>query len=473
MSNYIDFDIEIGGGPAGYQITARSPEGEVRVSAQFALSTEELVAIGVLNGAGVRKTARAIGQKLFDELFKGTVRTLYGSTQTLARQKDRDGVRVRLAVLAPELAGIPWELLYDPGSGNHLCLTHATPLVRTLPVLQPLGPIAAETPLRLLAMVSQPTGMQTPDAKKEIERLNGWLKPLEESGRVVKEWVAPTWVALQDALQKGPWHIFYFIGHGGFDEDNGEGYVVLTAANGDEEPIFATDIGGLLANHDSLRLVQLVACDGAKSGVEDVFSSSAATLMQRGLPAVLAMQRPVSDEAAAELNRAFYGAVANGLPVDIAVVEARVALRRFPNSTEWVTPALFLRAVDGVLFAMSQQAQPTGMPAPTATPKPSPGSAPAAPLTTARPGQVPAASQPAESVSRSELRRQMMQVYGLEDLASLCEDVTDRMRAGPHPVVVALDLLPRGGLENTILELIKFLDRRGKLQYLLDAIEGR
>jgi hypothetical protein len=66
-----------------------------------------------------------------------------------------------------------------------------------------------------------------------------------------------------------------------------------------------------------------------------------------------------------------------------------------------------------------------------------------------------------------------MQVYGLEDLASLCEDVTDRMRAGPHPVVVALDLLPRGGLENTILELIKFLDRRGKLQYLLDAIEGR
>jgi hypothetical protein len=471
MTTYIDFDIEIGGGPAGYQITANSPEGSVRASAQFALSAEELATISALNGPGVRKAARTIGQKLFDELFQGTVRNLFGSTQTLARQKGRDGVRVRLAVLVPELAGIPWELLYDPGPGNHLCLTHATPLVRTLPVLQPLGPIAAETPLRLLAMVSQPAGMQTPDTAREKERLNSWLKPLEDSGRVVKEWVAPTWIALQDALQKGPWHIFFFIGHGGYDDDDGEGYLVLTAANGDEEPVFASAIGGLLANHDSLRLVQLVACDGAKSGVADVFSSSAATLMKRGLPAVLAMQRPVSDEAAAELNRAFYGAVANGLPVDLAVVEARLALSRFPNSAEWVTPALFLRAVDGVLFAMPQpvvEITPQVEANQTTTSPAAP-----APLTTARPGQVPAAREPAASVSRGDLRRQMMQVYSLEDLASLCDDLTDRMRADPHPVVVALDLLPRGGLETTILELIKFLDRRGKLQVLLDAIEGK
>jgi hypothetical protein len=458
MSDYLDFELEIGGGPGTYHVTARSPQGEVRAQAQIALTTEEIAAIGALTGIGVRRSARTIGQKLFDDLFKGTVRDLFGRTQAQAQQQRRAGVRVRLAVLAADLAGIPWELLYDPAAANHLSLVHATPLVRTIPVLQPLEPIAAATPLKLLGMVSRPTGVPGPDPEKQLQRLAGWLKPLEDAGRVTATCIGPTWSDLQQALQTGTWHLFYFLGHGGFDEDNHEGFIALTDANGDEERAYATDIGSLLANHDSLRLVQLVSCDGSTSGVEDVFSSTAATLIQRGVPAVLAMQRPISDEAAAELTRVFYTSLANGLPVDVAVVEARIALRRFQNSAEWATPTLFLRAKDAVLFDMPAQNAPPAHAVPPTTPPLDPN-APRARLLTL-------ATQPATAVPRPELRRVMSAAFSTSELKLFCDNLSDRL--GQR---VGVDELGGETKEMIVLNLIQFLDRRGMLQGLLDELK--
>ena len=101
----------------------------------------------------------------------------------------------------------------------------------------------------------------------------------------------------------------------------------------------------------------LNACEGARGDKRDLFSSTAATLARRGLPAVLAMQYDITDRAAVEYTRTFYEALADQLPVDAALAEARAAIHlSINNSLEWGTPVLYLRAPDGVLFDLVGQA---------------------------------------------------------------------------------------------------------------------
>jgi formylglycine-generating enzyme required for sulfatase activity len=91
--------------------------------------------------------------------------------------------------------------------------------------------------------------------------------------------------------------------------------------------------------------------EGARGSERDIFSSTGAILVRRGLPAVLAMQYEITDNAAVEFSRSFYEALAESMPVDAAVVEARKAISFAVNNTvEWGTPVLYMRAPDGKVF---------------------------------------------------------------------------------------------------------------------------
>ena len=167
------------------------------------------------------------------------------------------------------------------------------------------------------------------------------------------------------ALRDGPWHIFHFIGHGGFDLNADEGQIVLVDDEGKPDPRPATDLARLL-DQQTLRLVVLNICEGAKGSEQDLFSSVAATLMRRNIPAVLAMQYDISDRAAIEFGRAFYETLADGLPIDTAVAEARKAILAVRGTFEWVTPVLHMRSPDGLLFEIADR-KPRLLPAPPPT----------------------------------------------------------------------------------------------------------
>ena len=73
-----------------------------------------------------------------------------------------------------------------------------------------------------------------------------------------------TWRHLQRAMRRGPWHVFHFIGHGGFDPETEEGAIALTDDEGRKHLLGASDLALLLDDHYFLRLVFLNSCEGAR-----------------------------------------------------------------------------------------------------------------------------------------------------------------------------------------------------------------
>ena len=59
--------------------------------------------------------------------------------------------------------------------------------------------------------------------------------------------------------------------------------------------------------------------------------AGAASLVHQGIPAVVAMQFEISDDAAIAFSRTLHEAIAYGWPVDTAVAEARRAILAVPS----------------------------------------------------------------------------------------------------------------------------------------------
>jgi formylglycine-generating enzyme required for sulfatase activity len=380
-----DFDLEIGEPASGtYPVAVvRSPVGEARAEMRFPYDTLALegrlkdLQIALLSGSARRRralsdeeaTVQDFGQTLFEALFTGSLRSVFERSRDHAIEQGR-GLRVRLRFRSPDLAGLPWEFMYDPSICEYLCLSTDTPVVRYLELPQPTPPLLITPPLRVLAMAASPSDLPELDLERERQRLEEATLALQSDGQLELRWLdGQTWRHLQRALRPGagPWHVFHFVGHGGFDEVVGEGLVALSDENGRTYRLSATDLGRLLGDHHPMRLAVLNSCEGARANALDTFSSTAATLVRRGTPAVLAMQYEITDQAAIELSRAFYESIVDGLAVDVALTEARKSVRLSLHGTlEWGTPVLFMRTSDGVLFTIDSTTPTSNRPSGTA-----------------------------------------------------------------------------------------------------------
>ncbi|MGH3828947.1 MAG: CHAT domain-containing protein [Pseudonocardiaceae bacterium] len=360
----LDFELEISPGTGGtYPVAARAPGGEAATSMRLLLSCADLdhqlavvrdkvlASSAMLRGSPTadERPVRDLGQRLFEALVADDVRSLYVASKQRARENDC-ALRLVLRVRPPELARLPWEFLFDPSQQDYLGLT--MPLVRYPEVLAPRQPLEIALPLRILGMVARPGDQHALEADEERRRLHTAVEGLEREGLVELSWVAgQTYNALQDALDQGPWHVFHFVGHGGYNRDTEEGTLVLADHTGRTRRVGADDFSRLLAEHHTLRLVVLNACDTGRGGALDAFSSTAGALVRRWIPAVVAMQFEISDPAAIVFAQTFYESVAKRRPVDDSVMRARRALRLNNNDTlEWGTPVLYLRAPQGRIF---------------------------------------------------------------------------------------------------------------------------
>jgi hypothetical protein len=213
--------------------------------------------------------------------------------------------------------------------------------------------LATRPPLNVLGVVSAPNNLPPLAVEREKQQLEEALRPLLANGLATLTWLAqPNWRALLRAMRQGPWHVLHYIGHSGFDASADDGYLSLEAPDGQEERLTADQLGTLLADHGALRLVILNSCQGARIG-QDIYASTATTLVQRGIPAVIGMQYDISDNAALEFALTFYETLAENVPIETALAEARKAISlAVDESVEWGTAVFYTHAPQSVLFDM-------------------------------------------------------------------------------------------------------------------------
>jgi hypothetical protein len=152
----------------------------------------------------------------------------------------------------------------------------------------------------------------------------------------------------------GDYDIVHFSGHGAFLD--GRGYAALNLPDGSPDWIHSGTLSRLASNHRSIRLVILNACGGGYAEDGRAFQGLASQMVRYGVPAVVAMQYPISDEAATIFAREFYKRLCVGEDagqVDVAVTYARSMLSiMYPGDRCWVAPVLYTHAADGVIYRL-------------------------------------------------------------------------------------------------------------------------
>ena len=362
---YQDFDllIEPGSDDSYRARVLRSPAGESGLI-QFTLpfSAVELENLVLKVGRGRRRARggrpesqplKDFGGKLYGAVFQDELRDMLQRSLSLTHA-EHIGMRLRLRLIdAPELANLPWEFLYDPRHKRFLAQSRRTPLVRYLDLPEPPHTLSVEGPLRLLVMISNPSGYEPLDVEKEWEAVTSALAQRQAEGRVVVERLPANMRALRARLRREEFHVLHFIGHGFYKPDWGDGVLVMEDRDGLPHEVLGEDLGGLLNEYDQMRLAVLNACEGARNGASDPFAGIAQSLIQQGLPAVVAMQFEITDQAAIIFARELYAAIADSYPLEAALAEARGAIRDEGNLIEWGTPVLYSRAPDGRLFDLT------------------------------------------------------------------------------------------------------------------------
>lgn len=361
--DYLDLDLLIERSGSDYQIRALSSPAGQTPPLPFRLPLSDLEIEDFLLRIGrPRQTVRRVdappvaaikefGGQLFEAVFRSDLARTLSSSLSLANAEDK-GLRIRLRLSdCPELADLPWEYLYDKRNNRFLCLSDRTPLVRYLDLPQPVGTLAVTPPLRVLVVIASPVEHPALDGEQEWRNVTEALSDLVQAQRVQVERLAkPTLDALQHQLRRGPYHVLHFIGHGGWDSQSKDGVLAFEDSFGRMSLVSGEDLGTILYDHRSLRLAVLNACEGARGDRADPFAGTAQSLVQQGIPAVIAMQFEITDAAAIIFAKVLYEAVADGYPLDAATAEARKAIYGARNRVEWGTPALYLRASNGHIF---------------------------------------------------------------------------------------------------------------------------
>jgi len=320
------------------------------------------------------EAAQEFGEKLFVSLFPPSLKAEYESALRESELHET-GLRIRLQLSdVPELAGIPWEYLYDPEQACFTALSADTPIVRYLDLQRLVRILAIQPPLQVLVMISSPEEYPALDVEAEWKILNHSLSDLISKGLVsLTRLEKPTLPALQAQLRLEKYHVFHFIGHGRFSDKKEDGLLLLEDEQGRGKQVSGKYLGTLLHDEKSLRLAILNACEGAITSKSDPYAGVAQELVRQGIPAVIAMQYEISERAALLLSREFYRSLADNYPVDAALGEARKAIYLDGLDLEWGIPVLYMRAPNGQLFDVDIMAakaiKPVPDPAPAETEK--------------------------------------------------------------------------------------------------------
>jgi len=290
--------------------------------------------------------AQRLGQALWESVFCGGIGDAWKRSYQRATDRRR-GLRLRIHTDDARLLPLPWELLYDPAKQEYLVYDRHVSMVRyaRIPSPQPEAVVAGQ--LTVLVVAASPTDHEPLDWQREISLLRASLKELIDQQRirlVVCEHA--TVQSLQDRLIEAMPEVVHYVGHGTYDEATQTGALLLENRHGSAAPLEAHAVARLFCRYRT-QLVFLNACDTARGQTMGL----AAALMRGDMPAVVAMQWPVQDEAAMHFGRAFYRAISLDLTIDECMSEGRLAVSTAGGEpADWAAPVLYMRSLSGSLW---------------------------------------------------------------------------------------------------------------------------
>lgn len=369
---YKNFDCLIDPHPQGYKVRILdSPVGGAEGIVQLPFDERDLENLilklsltrGNLRGieTAEMKLAREFGRKLFQAFFNGEMDTcLQRSLDAIFHLSEAEGkeygLRVKLRFTdTPTLLHLPWEYLFYPPRNNYFCLASDISLTRYLDAQHPKKPLKIDSPLRMLAMVSAPVDWPSLDSRLEKENLKIALADLKRYRRLEIDFLeSATLSALREQLRRKEYHIFHFIGHGGFDPELHTSKIIFENEEHCGHEISGERFAQELQNEKTLRLVVLNSCEGARTSSQEPFAGTAQKIVQKGIPAVVAMQFAITDKAAIAFAKTFYKELAQGHSLDSALAQTRQELRDQATNQEWAAPVLYMSTLDGRLFEISK-----------------------------------------------------------------------------------------------------------------------
>ncbi len=353
---FADFTLAIGERqPNGYAVSAVAA-GVGRATATLPPPSVALTSALVRVVAPKPPSADALAQAgglLFEWAFPASIRSHLRVAWDRA-ERAGGGLRLRLSIDAPELAAWPWELLRDIERDVVFATSASTPLLRYYDQTDRFGALAelgTELPVEVLLVLPRAPDLDLAQERRNVEEVaaatDGALRVRTLDGAVTRS-------DLADALLLGNYQCLHFGGHGGFIE--GKGYLGLNEPDGAADWLDGDALARLAVNYRATRLVVLNACDTGQTDDGKAFAGLAPQLVRYGVPAVVAMQFPITDKAAAIFAREFYKRLCVGDEagqVDVAVAYARSMLAvLLPNDRSWAAPVLFTHAADGVIFTV-------------------------------------------------------------------------------------------------------------------------
>ena len=347
-------------------------------SLQRALLTfeKQLQAEGREAGQARERAARDLGGRLFRSLCTSKGSEVIASLLSHpGKDSDSKGLRIRLSFgavedFAADIVAAPWELLWNPDSGDFLSHGGRSQVVRYLDVQHRYEPIPLPHAIKVLAVLASPSSDEdflVRSLDDDIEQHRAELeKALGASDQIRLHILEkPTLKALTKKAAEEEFHALYFYGHGFFHEDTGLGELFFEDDDGSIHRVSGRTLMEVLeaSNHRTLRLAIVNACQtGTPPRDKDHlrWAGVAASLVTGGFSAVVSMQFPISGDAALAFSAGLYRALAQGSLIDEAVAAGRAEITRtsnLPNDFEWAIPMLTLQSKSGQVFRVESDAE--------------------------------------------------------------------------------------------------------------------
>ena len=263
---------------------------------------------------------------------------------------------VRLLVISSDAADIlnlPWELLRPPkmdflGFDQKFSIRRLPLPDKILPAFE--GQLLPP-PLRIFFMACAPGDQPELNYEREEESL---FQAIGKAGRnvVIDSGDMGSFEELRQSINEFQPHIVHLTGHGIVKED-GLGYFAFEDERGNADLRSSLEIRQELFAGSSVQCAFISGCQSGKAPPVEALGGVCQGLVGEEVPLAIGWAASIADNIATQFAATFYNTLAAGQPVDRALTQARLSIKKLceeQGDPSWTLPVLYSATSQRLVF---------------------------------------------------------------------------------------------------------------------------